>query len=316
MSFQAMTWALNQKTGSPARKAILMSIANYADENGYCWPGRETIAEESEQSVDSVDRHLKALEEMGFIKRTPRPPRADGGEQSKLIRLMFDQAKMTSDLKANRSPADTEVASENEGMSPPPQIAAPPSRKLRSSPPQVAAPPAADCGPNLLLEPIKDSSPLTPQGALGGDSISDLKNSDEAFHRFRSAWPSDPTNNWQNIRTIFDKLKEPDRLAAADTADRYVRYCQNINRKLQAPKNWLRDRGWVGFQEMDQKTIQASERAKERVWVLEDTPEWEAWAKFYRDHGKVPRQATDLRSQPGGRGWYFPSRLPDENTEI
>jgi hypothetical protein len=50
MSFQAVTWAIEQKTGSPSAKAALWSIANYANENWVAYPKQETIARDSEQS--------------------------------------------------------------------------------------------------------------------------------------------------------------------------------------------------------------------------------------------------------------------------
>lgn len=72
MSWQATVWAEQQQTGSPARKVILLVLANYADEYGYCYPGQRTIARGTEQSVDTVQRHLKRLETDGFLKRAKR----------------------------------------------------------------------------------------------------------------------------------------------------------------------------------------------------------------------------------------------------
>jgi SOS-response transcriptional repressor LexA len=125
MSFQAMAWAAAQKTGSPARKALLLAIANYADEDGVCWPSRETLAEDSEQSVDSVDRHIKELETSGFIKRSSRPGRrADGGEQSKLITIQFSRERLKNDLASNRRHA-------HKSLGPQPHRAGELSRNLR-----------------------------------------------------------------------------------------------------------------------------------------------------------------------------------------
>jgi hypothetical protein len=68
MSWQATAWAEKQKTGAPARKVLLMILANYADENGLCWPSQARLADGTEQSIDTVQRHLRKLAADGHIK--------------------------------------------------------------------------------------------------------------------------------------------------------------------------------------------------------------------------------------------------------
>ena len=69
MSFQAMAWAVKQKVGNATGKAILLMLANYADERGECFPSQERLADECECSVATVARWVKAFEEMGFLSR-------------------------------------------------------------------------------------------------------------------------------------------------------------------------------------------------------------------------------------------------------
>jgi pyocin large subunit-like protein len=78
MSWEASTWALSQKTGSPSGKAVLLFLANYADDKGRCWPSQNTIAKQTEQSIDTVQRRIKKLEERGLLARNRRI-RQDGG---------------------------------------------------------------------------------------------------------------------------------------------------------------------------------------------------------------------------------------------
>jgi hypothetical protein len=61
------------KTGSAARKCTLLAMANYADENGLGWASQETLARDTEQSVDSVQRHQKYFAAAGLIDRGRRP---------------------------------------------------------------------------------------------------------------------------------------------------------------------------------------------------------------------------------------------------
>src|SRR5260370_19440575 len=69
MSWQAKAWAGEQKPGSPHSKLILLLLAIRADEDGICWPSQINLADQSEQSADTVQRHLERLDEGRFIRR-------------------------------------------------------------------------------------------------------------------------------------------------------------------------------------------------------------------------------------------------------
>lgn len=80
MSNRALTWAFAQSTGNPARKAVLVALADMADEADSCWPSQATLARMTDQSERSVRGHLGALEEAGFVRRSRR--RDAGGHRS------------------------------------------------------------------------------------------------------------------------------------------------------------------------------------------------------------------------------------------
>ena len=75
MSWKATAWALGQTTGAARRKLLLLALANYADENGVCWPSQETLARDTEQSVDTVQRQLDVLEQLKLLTRERMPKR-------------------------------------------------------------------------------------------------------------------------------------------------------------------------------------------------------------------------------------------------
>jgi hypothetical protein len=87
MSVQAIAWALSVKTKSPSAKLVLVTIANYCDESGFCWPSQELIARQSEQSIDSVQRRLQELVKAGFILRKVRR------RKSSLYQLLMPEIK-------------------------------------------------------------------------------------------------------------------------------------------------------------------------------------------------------------------------------
>lgn len=71
-AYAAPAWAAEQRVGDVGTKATLLVLANYSDERLSCYPGQETIADETEQSVRTVRRQLERLEALGLIKREKR----------------------------------------------------------------------------------------------------------------------------------------------------------------------------------------------------------------------------------------------------
>lgn len=81
-----MTWAIEQDCGGAGPKLVLVCIANYADENGNCWPSQKRLAKDSNQTERSVRAHLSKLEAKDFLQRKPRT-RSDGTFDSDYITL-------------------------------------------------------------------------------------------------------------------------------------------------------------------------------------------------------------------------------------
>jgi DNA-binding transcriptional MocR family regulator len=99
---------VKQRTGSPSRKLVLLTLANYADDTGCCWPSQETLSSDTEQSTDSVQRHLKHLEGLGLIRRVVRPMGA-GRWASRTYFLNMSVAKKTKPQSAARSEPDQQI---------------------------------------------------------------------------------------------------------------------------------------------------------------------------------------------------------------
>ena len=88
MSFEAQAWARKIKVGTVSHKAVLMVMANCADQDGYCWPSAHYIAESTELSMRTVRYGITALENMGLIVRTRRE-RDNGSMQSNHYQLLL-----------------------------------------------------------------------------------------------------------------------------------------------------------------------------------------------------------------------------------
>ena len=67
MSFQAMAWAVKQKLPS-REKFILIMLANYADENGICWPSNGRLCDDTGMSKNTLLAGLRGLAELGIVE--------------------------------------------------------------------------------------------------------------------------------------------------------------------------------------------------------------------------------------------------------
>jgi len=68
MSYPAMAWARTIKTGSAtAELAVLLVLANSADQDGNLAISRQKLADRTRMQADKLDRVIRDLEEGGFI---------------------------------------------------------------------------------------------------------------------------------------------------------------------------------------------------------------------------------------------------------
>lgn len=150
MSFQAIAWAWEQVTGSPGRKAVLMSLAQFADERGICWPSQAYVATYTEQSPRTVREHLAALEAGGFIERRARFGK-NGQQTSDIIRLRLEKPS------ARRlQPVSLDGIATGEAMDPPANFAAPTPGENFPAPRQFSPTPPAKSAAEPVIEPINE----------------------------------------------------------------------------------------------------------------------------------------------------------------
>ncbi|EGH2896810.1 winged helix-turn-helix transcriptional regulator [Salmonella enterica] len=91
MSMNLMAKSMNIKVGNPLRKLVLIKLADNANDNGECWPSYQHIADQCEVSRSTVKSHIRALEDMGLLKREFR--RKGELNQSNVFYLTLDNAQ-------------------------------------------------------------------------------------------------------------------------------------------------------------------------------------------------------------------------------
>ena len=92
MSIEAMNWAYQQKVGRPTAKAILISLANQANQDGQCWPSIDYTAKRVEVTSRSVIANLKYLADKDFLKKQIRAGDG-GGRKSNFYTLNMRQSE-------------------------------------------------------------------------------------------------------------------------------------------------------------------------------------------------------------------------------
>lgn len=93
MSITAVAWALKLEVGSPTLKFVLIAVANYADDNGRCWPSQERLARDTELTDRCIRESLKKLEEKGFLTRDHRQVHGSK-RQSDVIQLVYQRKQV------------------------------------------------------------------------------------------------------------------------------------------------------------------------------------------------------------------------------
>ena len=93
MSVQALTWAFKQEITPAGLKFILVALANYASDDGYCYPSQKKLGELTGQSERAVRGHLATLERRGFIAREERR-KEDGTRNSDGFYLVWSKRQI------------------------------------------------------------------------------------------------------------------------------------------------------------------------------------------------------------------------------
>jgi len=72
MSTRLMVQAMSARVGSPARKIVLIKLADNANDNGECWPSLQHIADDCEITKRAVRNQINALIDMGLVSKRSR----------------------------------------------------------------------------------------------------------------------------------------------------------------------------------------------------------------------------------------------------
>ena len=69
MSIKLMTAVWDRQDLSSTQKLVLLSLADWANDEGLCWPSIDRLAIKTSMAGRSVQRIIRDLESMGFVRR-------------------------------------------------------------------------------------------------------------------------------------------------------------------------------------------------------------------------------------------------------
>ncbi|HBP0867045.1 TPA: helix-turn-helix domain-containing protein [Pseudomonas aeruginosa] len=167
---------------SPAQKAVLISLADQANDQGVCWPAVDSIAMRCCLSKRAVQQAIKWLRSAGIVSVEERQGRS----------TMYSVTPAAYAPPQDLHPSSICTPAAN---APTPADAAPP-------PPQDLHPTPADAAPRTVIEPTREPSgepsPLpTRSGPAAGEALQEACRNVWAAYRaaYEARWSVQPVRN-------------------------------------------------------------------------------------------------------------------------
>jgi hypothetical protein len=116
MSTKALAWAVEQETGNATRKCVLLLIADLADEQFTCYPGRPYLAQRAEIAETTVSKIVTQLVDGGFLRVLRRAKRRGGRRSNRYLVLVHGPDTPLPDVEdwvGEFAPADDSAGEDN-----------------------------------------------------------------------------------------------------------------------------------------------------------------------------------------------------------
>jgi len=193
MSFTALAWASKQKTGGMATKAVLMALANFADENGCAYPATSTIADIGEMDHKTATIALDKLasgDELAFVEDTGE--RVGRTKQIKVYRLRFERSPETEGFPNRKASVSPSKAPQKRGTEPVKE----PTSKFSSKTKRVGTPARPSMFPSEFVPVMTGKTADTVSGWPPGRLDDELEHFAD-YHRANAKTSADWQASWR-----------------------------------------------------------------------------------------------------------------------
>ena len=94
MSIRIMSHVWNMEIEDSTAKLALMALADFADDDGYCFPSYEVLAKKISKSKRTAIRAVEKLTELGFLQKEKRELK-DGTSSANLYKILSENERVT-----------------------------------------------------------------------------------------------------------------------------------------------------------------------------------------------------------------------------
>lgn len=94
MSIRIMSQVWNMEIEDSTTKLTLMALADFSDDEGYCYPSYEVLAKKISKSKRTAIRAVDKLTELGFLQKEKRELK-DGTSSANLYKILSENERVT-----------------------------------------------------------------------------------------------------------------------------------------------------------------------------------------------------------------------------
>ncbi len=94
MSIRIMSQVWNMEIEDSTTKLTLMALADFSDDEGYCYPSYEVLAKKISKSKRTAIRAVEKLTELGFLQKEKRELK-DGTSSANLYKILSEKDRVT-----------------------------------------------------------------------------------------------------------------------------------------------------------------------------------------------------------------------------
>nr|DAP02209.1 MAG TPA: helix-turn-helix domain protein [Caudoviricetes sp.] len=94
MSIKIMSQVWNMEIEDSTTKLTLMALADFSDDEGYCYPSYEVLAKKISKSKRTAIRAVDKLTELGFLQKEKRELK-DGTSSANLYKILSENERVT-----------------------------------------------------------------------------------------------------------------------------------------------------------------------------------------------------------------------------
>nr|DAO41554.1 MAG TPA: helix-turn-helix domain protein [Bacteriophage sp.] len=94
MSIRIMSQVWNMEIDDSTAKLTLMALADFSDDEGYCYPSYEVLAKKISKSKRTAIRAVEKLTELGFLQKEKRKLK-DGTSSANLYKILSENDRVT-----------------------------------------------------------------------------------------------------------------------------------------------------------------------------------------------------------------------------